>query len=217
MNIAELSKFRGGVSVDTISELTSASGVTVDGVLFKDSAVSAASGVSTNTITEYASGSGVTIDGILLKDNVITGDATGVKLKGGDGTAVPSGCVGERIAFGATFNVSFDNSTATNVASGTVNKGIYRIDGAFSAGINTAVGLTYVRAKILVGGVSKAIYQSPTAPNGNSQIRPQLVAPNVVISSDSTTVALEVFWAGSSGQLNVFNQDAEGLVLTRIG
>ncbi len=68
MNISEIAKFRGGVSVDTISELTSASGVTVDGVLFKDSAVSAASGVSTNTITEYSSGSGVTIDSLLIKD-----------------------------------------------------------------------------------------------------------------------------------------------------
>lgn len=36
MNISELSKFRGGVSVDTISELTSASGVTIDGMLIKD-------------------------------------------------------------------------------------------------------------------------------------------------------------------------------------
>jgi len=36
MNISELAKFRGGVSVDTISELTSASGVTIDGVLLKD-------------------------------------------------------------------------------------------------------------------------------------------------------------------------------------
>lgn len=47
MNIAELSKFRGGVSVDTISELTSASGVTVDGVVLKDATVTA-SGVIGN-------------------------------------------------------------------------------------------------------------------------------------------------------------------------
>jgi len=94
MNISELAKFRGGVSVDTITELTSASGVTIDGILLKDSSVTATSRVSTSTITESASGSGVTIDGILLKDNVITGDATGVKLQGGDGTAVPAGMVG---------------------------------------------------------------------------------------------------------------------------
>ena len=78
MNISELAKFRGGVSVDTISELSSASGVTADGVILKDSGVTAASGVSTNTITEYASGSGVTIDGVLLKDSGVTA-ASGVR------------------------------------------------------------------------------------------------------------------------------------------
>jgi len=36
MNISELAKFRGGVSVDTITELTSAAGVTIDGMLIKD-------------------------------------------------------------------------------------------------------------------------------------------------------------------------------------
>jgi hypothetical protein len=47
--------------VDTISELTSAAGVTVDGVLLKDS-------VSTDVINEKTSATGVTIDGVLLKD-----------------------------------------------------------------------------------------------------------------------------------------------------
>ena len=84
MNIAELAKFRGGVSVDTISELSSASGVTIDGVLLKDGAVSAASGVSTNTISEYASGSGVTVDGVLLKDGRIFGNTSGVAPGAGE-------------------------------------------------------------------------------------------------------------------------------------
>jgi hypothetical protein len=77
MNISELAKFRGGVGVDTISELSSASGVTVDGVLLKDGIVTAASGVSTSTITESASGSGVTVDGVLLKDSAVSA-ASGV-------------------------------------------------------------------------------------------------------------------------------------------
>jgi hypothetical protein len=68
MNISELSKFRGGVSVDTINELTSASGVTADGVLLKDAAVTATGGVTTPTISEAVSGSGVTVDGVLLRD-----------------------------------------------------------------------------------------------------------------------------------------------------
>ena len=51
------------VQVDTINESTTGSGVTVDGVLIKDNAV------STDTVSEKTSGSGVTIDGVLLKDN----------------------------------------------------------------------------------------------------------------------------------------------------
>jgi hypothetical protein len=53
--------------VDTISELTSAAGVTVDGVLLKDSQV------STDVINEKTSATGVTIDGVLLKDGEIIG------------------------------------------------------------------------------------------------------------------------------------------------
>lgn len=59
------------ISTDTISEKTSASGVTIDGVLLKDSSV------NTDTITEKTSGSGVTIDGALVKDSKIAATAGG--------------------------------------------------------------------------------------------------------------------------------------------
>ena len=52
------------LNVNTISEYTSANGVTIDGVKLKDNAV------ETNTISEGTSGSGVTIDSVLLKDGV---------------------------------------------------------------------------------------------------------------------------------------------------
>lgn len=62
---------------DTISEATSAAGVTIDGVLLKDSAV------STDTISEKTGGSGVTVDGVLLKDSTVTGGLdTGVTAAG---------------------------------------------------------------------------------------------------------------------------------------
>ena len=54
------------LKVDTISEKTSANGVTIDGVKLKDNAV------ETNTISEGTSGSGVTIDGVLIKDGDFT-------------------------------------------------------------------------------------------------------------------------------------------------
>jgi hypothetical protein len=62
MNISELAKFRGGVSVDTISELSSASGVTIDSVLLKDGNVSTlASGTVTTTYLQAKDTQGIEI------------------------------------------------------------------------------------------------------------------------------------------------------------
>ena len=52
------------LKVNTISEYTSANGVTIDGVNVKDSVV------KTDTISEKTSTAGVTIDSVLLKDGV---------------------------------------------------------------------------------------------------------------------------------------------------
>ena len=53
------------VSTDVISEETSAAGVTIDGVLLKDSTV------KTDTIIEKTADNGVTIDGVVCKDGGI--------------------------------------------------------------------------------------------------------------------------------------------------
>lgn len=62
----------GTLKSDAVSEYTAAAGVTVDGVLLKDSAV------STDTINEKTSAAGVTVDGALLKDGgaTFTGNVT---------------------------------------------------------------------------------------------------------------------------------------------
>ena len=53
------------IKVDTISENTSANGVSIDGVKLKDSAV------VVDTINESTSAAGVTIDSVLLKDGAV--------------------------------------------------------------------------------------------------------------------------------------------------
>jgi hypothetical protein len=53
------------VKVDTISERTAAAGVTIDGVLIKDSIV------NTDNIAEKTATAGVTIDGVLIKDSLL--------------------------------------------------------------------------------------------------------------------------------------------------
>ena len=62
------------LQVNTISESTSGSGVTIDGVKLKDNIV------ETDTINEKTSAAGVTIDGVLIKDGKVTGGATGLTL-----------------------------------------------------------------------------------------------------------------------------------------
>ena len=62
------------LKVDTISEKTSANGVSIDGVKLKDSIV------EVDTINESTSGSGVTIDSLLIKDGSISGLVTDFDL-----------------------------------------------------------------------------------------------------------------------------------------
>ena len=79
---------RGTLLADTISESTAATGVTADGVLLKDSTVTASGGVvasggvdagtspgvTTDVIDEKTADAGVTIDSVLIKDLAITVD-----------------------------------------------------------------------------------------------------------------------------------------------
>lgn len=62
------------VATDTVSEKTSAAGVTIDSVLCKDGSVTVGSGgqLKSDTIAEKTSAAGVTIDGVLCKDNAVT-------------------------------------------------------------------------------------------------------------------------------------------------
>jgi hypothetical protein len=66
--------FDNGLATDTISEETSAAGVTIDGVLLKDSQV------TTDQINEKTSAAGVTVDGVLLKDTGVGSAASPVTL-----------------------------------------------------------------------------------------------------------------------------------------
>lgn len=57
---------------DIIEEQTGSAGITIDGVLVKDSNIDVSGYIKVDTITEYTSDAGVTIETILLKDGGIT-------------------------------------------------------------------------------------------------------------------------------------------------
>lgn len=89
--------FASGISTDTILEKTTNTGVTVDGVLLKDSQV------STDQINEKTPAAGVTIDSVLLKDG-------GATLPGAD-------LLVSRANVGGNVIVDVQNSDNTSVAS----------------------------------------------------------------------------------------------------
>ncbi|MCO6445181.1 MAG: tail fiber protein [Anaerolineae bacterium] len=68
--------FASGIKADDIDENTVGDGVTIDGVLLKDSEV------TTDTINEKTSDTGVTVDGVLLKDS--TAEVTEIRDTNGN-------------------------------------------------------------------------------------------------------------------------------------
>jgi hypothetical protein len=94
-------------STDLITEKTSAAGVTVDGVLLKDSQV------TTDQINEKTSAAGVTIDSVLLKDGTVKATTT---ISVGNATPAASGA---GITFPATVSASSDANTLDDYEEGT--------------------------------------------------------------------------------------------------
>lgn len=130
------------LSVDTIAELTAATGVTVDGVLLKDSQV------TTDQINEKTPAAGVTVDGVLLKDGGVTTDtiaeatpAAGVTI---DGVLLKDG-------------VNRGKLYATNVfVSAELTGTGANIDSAHA--LSTTPALVFVIPSDLSGGVFTVVY-----------------------------------------------------------
>ena len=121
------------VTTDTINEKTAAAGVTVDGVLLKDSAV------NTDTINEKTSAAGVTIDGVLLKDSAVTTDTINEKTSGAgvtiDSVLIKDGTVAMASPFAMRnkiINGAMQIDQRSNGASLTAANGVYSLDRWFT-------------------------------------------------------------------------------------
>lgn len=151
-----------------------------------------------DTLKEKTAGSGVSIQGRT------------------NGVAASTGCIGETI-ISAAFNTSINQGVPTYLTTIMLNKGIYNITGSFQTAINTASGVAYIRLQVVANTTLIALHQAPLAPNGNSNLTHQAVC-TVVIGADNTTIYLEAFWSGSSGQLTFVRPNATlpGLSAVRI-
>ena len=86
------------IKVDTISENTSAGGITIDGVLVKDNGVEMSGAVKSDTISEKTSANGVAIDGLTLKDgNVVPATGKGIDFSAKADTGTGESATGSKL------------------------------------------------------------------------------------------------------------------------
>jgi hypothetical protein len=120
------------VSTDTINENSVNTGVTIDGVLLKDSII------STDTINEQSVNTGVTIEGVLLKDSIVSTDIINEKSTG-VGVTIDGVLLKDNI-------VSTDTINEKSVNVGVTVEGVLLKDNIVSTDIinekSTGVGVT---------------------------------------------------------------------------
>ncbi len=107
-SIGEIAKFRTSIQVDTINEFTSASGVTVDGVILKDGTVTA-SGITNNAAAISLSNNAATTVFTIAVASGVAGKIEGSLqiLASGAGTSYTTwcGCAYSRQPNGTTYNI----------------------------------------------------------------------------------------------------------------
>ncbi len=137
--VNELEPADGTLVANTISESTSGSGVTVDGVLLKDSQV------TTDVINEKTAATGVTIDGALLKDGALT-PANGVV------TQITS------ITTGVTLNQPSGVITTVTATTVALSSSTFRVTNSFAtATSNIQVYIVDYSGTIVTNGVPIAV------------------------------------------------------------
>lgn len=152
MNIGELAKFRGGIGTDTISEVTSASGVTIDSVLCKDGSVTgAASGTFTTTYVKAADTQGLALVNSSGTSVVTVSDAgavtagagtTGTTLTSKGFTALGNGNTAIKMKVLSGTTAAAENSQAT-VAHGLTSSKIVGVSAHVFYGATAAVSNEY--------------------------------------------------------------------------
>lgn len=192
--------------VDTIAENTAGTGVTVDGVLLKDSQV------TTDTINEKTGGAGVTIDSVLLKDNTV--------LVGAGTVGAPSVKVGA--ADTGLYQVS---GTQTGFSQDGTLKGGFDSNGLFTGTLTEQV----VGAGIDTSGLKpywiaiKGPQVAETAATGGAMTAAQLLTGYIDITGATGNVALPTaanittaFGTVAKGTIFEFTVNAVGMTAANI-
>jgi len=181
----------GAISVDTISEKSSAAGVTIDGVQLKDSVV------VVDTINEKTGAAGVTIDGVLIKDNTVKGNVT---IEGGETLDVSAG----------TMTFAADQISGNSIEGGTIGSitisSLTASAGTFTGNVNPSGGtLTLANNQIsgdaLHGGTFSS-FTSTGITDGGAGTAITIDGSNNVTTSGNLTVGGDLTISGSNNTIN---------------
>lgn len=190
------------IKTDTINETTTGAGVTIDGVLIKDSGITA-NPLYANTVNERTAGSGVTVDSVLLKDNGVTaatGTITTLGSTTGNITTVNASLVDIN---GAADALVLDADGDTSLSAPTDDQIDIELNGAddFTFTVNTFTALS--------GSVIKADTINETTAAAGVTIDGVLLKDGAVSANGSISVP-----AGSSIAANIVSETSSGAGVT---
>lgn len=212
--------------VDTIAENTSATGVTIDGVLLKDSQV------TTDVINEKTGAAGVTIDSVLLKDNTVL---TGVGAVGTPSVQVGSADTGLYQVSGTQTGFSQDgvlvatydtdgltaDTLRARVDPGTANTGVTAV--TYGDGKNFTTVLTVSQADAVTVADAAALadgYLLYTFPAGPIVVSAAYMSMALTLAEDTTATA-EVglgttIGSGANATLGAVAAAAENIITAQV-
>jgi hypothetical protein len=202
-----------GISVDTISEKTSAAGITFANAVSGSDATFSGT-VTVDTIAENSVAGGVTIDGVLAKDGIITGGLTlgatdTADLSAGTLTLAADQISGDSIEGGTICSITISSLVATtaDIDAGT-------IDNATIGGSTSAAGtfstMTTDSADINGGAVDGTVIGANTSAAGTFST---MTSAGVAVTGgaiDGTVIGATTSAAGTFSTLTSANAQITG-------
>lgn len=155
------------LAIDEIEEFTPDAGVTIDGVVFDQTA-----GIKTNTISEYTAATGVTVNGLLFQDSALP--ASDVYVIGQQRSDVPTAVTSGTIVY-LDDDVAFDLFARQNDGSSSKTQCIVPAAAATATlgAYTTATDITYptgfvtLTSTTVPAGTYLVTYSASVIPNTN--------------------------------------------------
>ncbi len=206
-----------GISVDTISEKTSAAGITfANDVSGANATFSGA--VSVDTINEASAANGVTIDGVIAKDGVVTGGLTlgatdTADLSAGTLTLANDQISGDSIEGGTIGSITISSLVATtaDIDAGTIDNTTI---GATTSAAGTFSTLTTDTIDINGGAIDGTTIGATTSANGTFATMTTANAAITGGAMDGTAIGATTSAAGTFSTMTTANAAITGGAIT---